>query len=133
MTEKAAENVPLGDIISIANQRQHLAIFSDIQQTFFWFGAGEEPAGYATARKSICKRNVKNPRMPTQAHDYVPANLLIASDSINQTRFRTRLRRVLLAHATSPEYELNCTTLFTYRAAPAPEPLYARTAFQTSY
>ena len=42
MKEKAAENVPRGDIISIANQRQHLAIFSDVWQTFFWFGAGEE-------------------------------------------------------------------------------------------
>ena len=39
--------------------------------------------------------------------------------------------RHLHAHVIWPEYEANCTTLFTYRAAPGPEPLYARTAFQT--
>src|SRR5438477_3080454 len=63
----------------------------------------------------------------------------IASDSCGAQRTSCPevvlrlLRRALHAHTTSPEYEANCTTLFTYRVAPAPEPLYARTAFQTSF
>jgi hypothetical protein len=74
---------PAGDIISIANQRQHLAILYDIYANVLlgWCRGGA--AGYGTARKTVCKRNVKNRRMPTRTRDYAPASLLIASDSIN--------------------------------------------------
>ena len=71
--------------------------------------------------------------MPTRTRDYAPANLLLLPTELNKRAFGLDRRRALHAHATSPEYEANCTTLFTYRAAPAPEPLYARTAFQTSF
>ena len=40
-------------------------------------------AGYGTARKTVCKRNVKNRHLPTRTRDYAPASLLVASDSIN--------------------------------------------------
>ena len=83
MTEKAAENVPHGGYNFYSQSEATPSdFFSRIANFLLVWGRGGT-AGYATARKTICKRNVKNRRMPTQAHDYAPANLLIASESIN--------------------------------------------------
>ena len=47
---------PAGDIISIANQRQHLAILSDLySKTFFWFGAGEVQRNTAQGERHLLK------------------------------------------------------------------------------
>jgi hypothetical protein len=64
---------PAGDIISIANQRQHLAILYDIYANVLLGWGRGGAAGYGTARKTVCK----------MTRDYALASLLIASDSIN--------------------------------------------------
>ena len=47
---------PAGDIISIANQRQHLAILYDISANFFWFGAGEVQRNTAQGERRLLKK-----------------------------------------------------------------------------